>query len=88
MKPVVIAYDGSEDAAGAIAAAGRLFSHDAPALVVHSFVGLSRMLLRSNIDPASGPLTEAAKEIDSADAEEAERLARAHIATTIKRLSA
>ena len=45
--PLVIGYDGSEDAAGAIAAAGRLLS-PRPVLVVHSYVGLSRFLLRSD----------------------------------------
>ena len=72
-EPVVIAYDGSEDAVNAIACAGRLLA-PRPALVVHSFVGLSRMMLRSNVDMVSGPLAEAAKEHDSADVEEAERL--------------
>lgn len=73
-SPLLVAYDGSEDAANAIACAGRVLA-PRRALVVHSFVGLSRMLLRSNVEVVSTPLAEMAKELDAADAEEAERIA-------------
>lgn len=71
--PLVIAYDGSDDASSAIGWAGRLL---APwrALVMHSFVGLSQLLLHSNVEDVSGQLAEAVEEIDSADAEQAQRL--------------
>ena len=74
--PLLIAYDGSDDAAHAIACAGRLLA-PRPTLVVHSFFGLSHMMLRSNAgaDALDGPLAAAVEAFDSADAEEAERVA-------------
>ena len=72
--PLVIGYDGSEDAVNAIAAAGRLLS-PRPALVVHSYVGLSRLLLRSDPPDLTGPLAEAVKELRADDADEADRVA-------------
>ena len=74
--PALIAYDGSDDAAHAIACAGRLLA-PRQALVVHSFFGLSHMMLRSNVrlDELDGALAEAVEEFDSADEEEAERVA-------------
>jgi len=72
--PALLAYDGSEDAAKAIVCAGRLLAQR-EALVVYSFVGLSRMMLRSNVDVVSTPLADVAKELDAADADEAERIA-------------
>ena len=74
--PLLIAYDGSEDAANAIARAGLLLAPRA-AVVVHSFVGLSHLLLHSDAQGLSGPLAEAVQEFDAADAEEAEKLAAA-----------
>jgi len=75
-EPILIAYDGSDDAAQAIASAGRLLA-PRRALVVHSFFGLSHMMLRSNVSvkDLDGALAEAVEEFDAADAEEAERLA-------------
>lgn len=73
--PFLIAYDGSEDAARAIASAGRLLALR-DALVVHSYVGLSRMLLRR--DPPGGiegPLADAVAQLRAEDREEAERIA-------------
>jgi nucleotide-binding universal stress UspA family protein len=74
--PLLIGYDGSDDAAHAIACAGRALA-PRPALVVHSFFGLSHMMLRSNVGvkDLDEPLAEAVKEFDTADAEEAERVA-------------
>ena len=74
--PLLIAYDGSDDAAHAIECAGRLLAPKR-ALVVHSFLGLSQMMLRSNVtmEDLDGPLAEAVEEFDAADAEEAERVA-------------
>ena len=73
--PLLIAYDGSDDAAQAIARAGRLLG-PRRALVVHSFFGLSHMMLRSNVGvkDLDGPLAEAVEDFDTADEEEAERL--------------
>ena len=70
----MIGYDGSEDAVNAIAGAGRLLS-PRPALVVHSYVGLSRLLLRSDPPDLTGPLAEAVKELRADDADEADRVA-------------
>lgn len=55
--PLLIAYDGSDDAAHAIECAGRLLAPKR-ALVVHSFLGLSQMMLRSNVavEDLDGPL--------------------------------
>lgn len=74
--PVLIAYDGSDGAAQAIAEAGRLLA-PRRALVVNAFMGLSHMILRSNVAVRDlrGPLADAVDEFDSADAEEAERVA-------------
>ena len=74
--PLLIAYDGSNDAAHAIECAGRLLAPKR-AIVVHSFLGLSQMMLRSNVavEDLDGPLAEAVEDFDAADAEEAERVA-------------
>ena len=71
---VLIAFDGSEDAANAIALAGGLL-RGRQAVVVHSFAPLSRLVLRSNVGLPGGPLGEAAEELDAAGSEAAERLA-------------
>ena len=72
--PILIAYDGSDDAANAIACAGRLLA-PRQALVVHSYVELSRFLLRSDPPAFTGPLAEAVDQLRADDAEEAERVA-------------
>jgi len=74
--PVLIAYDGSDDAGHAIACAGRVLA-GRRALVVHSFFGLSHMMLRSSVGvkDLDQPLADAVEEFDAADAEEAERVA-------------
>jgi nucleotide-binding universal stress UspA family protein len=73
--PLLIAYDGSEGAANAIAAAGHLVA-PRPALVVHSYVGFSRILVRTDPQPViAGPLAEAVAQLRADDREGAERLA-------------
>lgn len=74
--PIVLTYDGSDGAAQAIASAGRLLA-PRRALVVHAYYGLSHMMLRSNmkVHDLDGPLADAVEEFDSADADEAERIA-------------
>ena len=72
--PLLFAYDGSRDAANAIARAGEVLAAR-PALVVHAYVGLSRMLLHSSVDVADTALADAAREVDAADAEAAQRIA-------------
>lgn len=68
--PLLIAYDGSDDAAHAIACAGRRFRR---ALVLRP-VAHDAALARGAID-LDGPLADAVEEWHSADAEEAERVA-------------
>lgn len=73
--PVVLCYDGSEDAKRAIARAGELLG-SRPAVVCHTWTGLSRLLLRSDIEGITGPGAEAAREVDAADAESAKQAAK------------
>jgi nucleotide-binding universal stress UspA family protein len=73
-RPIFICYDGSDDAAKAIAVAGKLLG-GGRALVCHSWVGLSRMLLHRDADKLPDPIREAAEEIDSSSADHAEELA-------------
>jgi nucleotide-binding universal stress UspA family protein len=72
--PVLIAYDGSESSATAIAVAGRLLS-GRQALVCHAWTGLSSALLRG--DP--GLLRDAADQFDEVDLAEAEKTAAAGV---------
>jgi nucleotide-binding universal stress UspA family protein len=72
--PVLIAYDGSDSSATAIAVAGRLLS-GRQALVCHAWTGLSTALLRG--DP--GPLRDAAEQFDEVDLAEAEKTAAAGV---------
>lgn len=71
--PVVIAYDGSDGAARAIACAGSLLA-PRPALVVHSHAGLPQRVFGRSLS-GDGPLAEAAAEFDAGGDEEAARLA-------------
>lgn len=72
--PVLLCYDGSEDAANAIARAGELLKAKR-ALVVYSWTGLAELLLRSDLQGMTGPIVEAAEDIDTADRDRAEKLA-------------
>ena len=76
--PVLLAYDGSECSAAAIAAAGRLL-RNRRALVCHCWTGLSRAMLRSDPSELPGALRQAAEELDAADREAAERIAAAGV---------
>jgi nucleotide-binding universal stress UspA family protein len=71
---VVIGFDGSTESANAITRAGELL-RPRRAVVVHCWVGLSRLLLRSDLDNMTGPILEAAEELDGADRDRAEQLA-------------
>jgi nucleotide-binding universal stress UspA family protein len=72
--PILLAYDGSDSSAAAIAAAGRLL-RGGQALVCHCWTGLSRAMLRSDPSELPGALRQAAEELDAADREAAERIA-------------
>ena len=78
-SPVVLAYDGSERASGAIAAAGRIL-HGGPALVVFVWRPLSATLLWNPMLGGPGPLKDAAEEIDATGADHAERVAAEGVA--------
>jgi nucleotide-binding universal stress UspA family protein len=70
--PVLICYDGSESGAAAIRAAGALL-RPKRALVLHTWIGLSRLLLHADV--REGPIGEAAADIDQADDRMARELA-------------
>jgi nucleotide-binding universal stress UspA family protein len=73
--PFLLCYDGSPDAAYAIEMAGEL-AGGGEALVLNAWSPPSAFFLEGRfIDDESSPLAPAAKEFDSAAAEEAERIA-------------
>lgn len=72
--PPLLAYDGSDVAREAIAAAGGLLG-GGPALVVHAWLPPSHVLLWNPIIKGPGPLAEPAEMLDEASAEAARRLA-------------
>jgi nucleotide-binding universal stress UspA family protein len=79
--PALLCYEGSENARQAIAAAGRLLG-GGPALVCHSWLGLSRLVLNTygvglGTRRAGLPaeLSESADDIDAEDRERAQRVA-------------
>jgi nucleotide-binding universal stress UspA family protein len=72
--PVLIAYDGSESSATAIAVAGQLLPGRG-ALVCHAWTGLSQVVLLGALAELPEPLGEAAAELDRVDMREAERVA-------------
>jgi len=63
--PVLLCYDGSGPARHAIERSARLLA-PAPAVVVHAWLRLSRVLLWSPVLPSHGPLAEPAAELDDA----------------------
>lgn len=74
-KPtVVLAYDGSQDAANAIACAARLVP-DSRAIVVHAFEGFAERLLHTGLPDPGASLVAAARELSTAETREAERIA-------------
>lgn len=72
--PILIAYDGSEDAAAAIRRAGRLLA-PRPAVVVHVWESLAGLLLHTDVSGLAGTMSEAAAEVDEEDRRGAERYA-------------
>jgi nucleotide-binding universal stress UspA family protein len=76
--PILFCHDGSESALYAIDEAGRLFP-GGRALVLHAWRPLSATVMWNPIlgHPASGPLKEAADELDEAGAERAQQIAEA-----------
>ena len=76
--PVLLAYDGSESSATAIAVAGRLLP-GRQALVCHAWTGLSRAMLHSDPDDLPGVLRDAAVQFDEADIAEATKTAAAGV---------
>jgi nucleotide-binding universal stress UspA family protein len=75
-RPVLLCHDGSEPSARAIAAAGELLG-GGPAVVLHVWRPLSTIALWNPLlgHPTSGPLKEAADELDEAGAERARQVA-------------
>lgn len=71
--PVLLCFDGSEDARRAIERAGAILG-GGPALVVHVWEPLSAVVLRNPLVHSPGPLAEQAADLDDAGAATAERL--------------
>jgi len=71
---ILIGYDGSDDADNAIRCAGDLLA-PRRAVVAYVWDSLSELLLHTDIDHLTGSMKEAAKELDSEDASEADRIA-------------
>jgi nucleotide-binding universal stress UspA family protein len=71
--PVLLCFDGSEDARRAIERAGAILG-GGPALVVHVWEPLSAVVLRNPLIHSPGPLAEQAADLDEAGAATAERL--------------
>jgi nucleotide-binding universal stress UspA family protein len=72
--PILLAYDGSESAATAIAVAGDLLA-DRHAVVCDAWSGLSRAVLRADQDELPGVLRDAAEQLDAEDRAAAEQTA-------------
>lgn len=64
-RPILLCYDGSPSAKHALAEAGQLLA-PAPALLVHVWLPISRVLLWSPAFGTPGPLAEPAAELDDA----------------------
>jgi nucleotide-binding universal stress UspA family protein len=71
--PVILCFDGSDDARRAIERAGAILG-GGPALVVHVWEPLSAVVLRNPLIHSPGPLAEQAADLDEAGAAAAERL--------------
>lgn len=72
--PALLCYDGSEESGNAITRAGELLG-GGRAIVVHVWVGLAELLLHSDLQGMTGPIVEAAEDIDTSDRDRAEKLA-------------
>ena len=73
-KPVLLAYNGSEGSAAAIAVAGRLLGHR-KAVVCHVWSGTSQAVFRTPPSGLPGVLKDAAEELDEFDRETAQAVA-------------
>lgn len=71
---VLIAYDGSDDAAAAIRHAGSVLGAR-PAVVVHVWESLAGLLLHTDVDGLTGSMRDAAEELDQEDRRNGERIA-------------
>jgi nucleotide-binding universal stress UspA family protein len=71
---VLIGYDGSEPARAALRRAAPVLA-PRPAVVAHVWEPLSGLLLHTDVQALSGPMREAALELDEDDARRAERIA-------------
>ena len=71
---VLIGYDGSDDAAAAIRCAGELLA-PRRAIVAHVWDSLAALLLHTDIQGLTGPMTEAAQELDEEEARAARAIA-------------
>src|SRR5829696_2451946 len=60
---ILIGFDGSEEAEGAIRCAGRLLA-PRRAIVTHVWESLAELVLPSDVYHVAGPMTEAADELD------------------------
>ena len=76
--PVLLAYDGSESSATAIAVAGRLLP-GRPALVCHAWAGLSQAVMLGALAELPDAVGNAATELDQIDMKEAEKTAAAGV---------
>ena len=72
-RPVLLCYDGSPSAKDALAEAGRLLA-PAPALLLHVWLPISRVLMWSPAFGTAGPLAAPAAELDDAWRAGAQRL--------------
>jgi nucleotide-binding universal stress UspA family protein len=72
--PVLIGYDGSEEADAAIRVAGRLLG-PGRAIVAHVWDSLAELLLRTDVQSLTGPMRASARELDDEEAREATELA-------------
>ena len=73
-KPVLLAYDGSESSAIAIAAAGRLL-RGGDAVVCHVWSGVSQAVFRRTPSDLPGVLSDAAEQLDEFDRAAADQVA-------------
>ena len=73
-KPVLLAYDGSEGSATAIAVAGRLLS-EGRAVVCHVWSGTSQAVFRTPPSGLPGVLSDAAEQLDEYDRKTAQQIA-------------
>jgi nucleotide-binding universal stress UspA family protein len=71
---ILIGYDGSDDADNAIRCAGDLLAPQR-AIVAHVWDSLAELLLHTDVDQLTGSMKEAAEELDTEDARQAEEIA-------------